>query len=1139
LLVRKRVSRVLLTVALTGSVLSAVGQQATALPNLQAVAASSVASGGPASSLVTLITGDRIMVSGDSYSVQYDPARRDVNYLAYRHDGHLTVIPSDAIGLLGDQLDSQLFDVTALAQMGYKDGQDLGVIVMHDKNSKAAAKSAVSDAGDKLAADLYSINGFAVREGKGKAGNLWKQLTTGNNHGRKLQKGITKIWLDGISHTSLDQSVPQVGAPLAWAAGFDGTGIKIGIVDTGIDTTHPDLAGKVVAASDFTGEGLQDDFGHGTHVASIAAGTGAASGGQFKGVAPGAQLINAKACNHFGSCPDSWVISAMQYAANQGAKVINMSLGGPDLPGVQPLEQAVNDLTASNGVLFIIAAGNTNPPVPQFSVSSPSTADAAVSVGAVAPDDSLAFFSNRGPRVGDAFLKPDITAPGMNITAARSSTSSLPGGQYTDLSGTSMATPHVAGGAAILLQSHPTWTPAQLKSALIGSAQLPFNSTSVFDQGGGRLDVGYGYHQSVLASPPSVSLGRQVGPHSDDPVDNRTITYTNLNPTSGVNLTLTLKTEAPGGGAAPAGMFTLSSSTLNLAPGGTGSVTLTSTSSVSAPDGLYGGWVQASGNAGGVHVETPFGVHRAPAGRELTFNNLNRSGNITDGYATVLLPLTAGNPVYPIVSNSGSGLAGPRTEFIQNGDYILVSSIPEASTGYLDRSLLANPKFTVDASTPSTIDLLAAQAQPVNITVPNPSAVTNDTEIAIAYTNNPNVAFQTLGSGNLFTKQLGPANTFYPNLMTKVHRSAYVPAAGRTDSRNAPSLYNVAWFPEQQFPTGFTGTVTAAQLAQRTVNYGRNTGTGAVGTKEWHPQPSGRLFIPNFSTLQTVFDLPFTRTEYVNTDGIRWDGYFSERTFPGGNETFAGTQDSGLIAYTAGSTGTENWNKPVYGPAFGNAFRVGDWVSRKGDVISFLPPMLGDSGGHAGTAWPVFAPLDGLSGSVTLKRNGTTVATANLAVDPLGPHPSATVPAAFDHYTLDATLSRGGPVDLATQVSATWAFTSATVDPNNPVPLPLWSVQFSPTLNANNSAPGGSFAIPLSAVAQQGSGVSGINTITVQYSTNDGATWTNATVTGSGANRTATVVNPASGNVSLRATVTDFASNSVTQTTVRAYHTGL
>ena len=182
-------------------------------------------------------------------------------------------------------------------------------------------------------------------------------------------------------------------------------------VDTGVDEKHPDLVGQQIAEKNFTTDpDNTDNVGHGTHVGS----TVASHDSKYGGVAPGAQLIDAKVCVEFG-CQESWILDGMRWAAEQGAQVVNMSLGGGDTPEIDPLEQAVNELTAQYGTLFVIAAGNSGSP---GTVSSPSTAEAALSVGAVDRDDSLAFFSSKGPRVGDSGLKPEVTAPGVYCRSA-------------------------------------------------------------------------------------------------------------------------------------------------------------------------------------------------------------------------------------------------------------------------------------------------------------------------------------------------------------------------------------------------------------------------------------------------------------------------------------------------------------------------------------------------------------------------------------------------------------------------------------------------------------------------------------------------------------------------------------------------
>jgi subtilisin family serine protease len=174
-----------------------------------------------------------------------------------------------------------------------------------------------------------------------------------------------------------------------------------------------------------TSTDVHDLAGHGTHVASIMAGSGAASGGRYRGVAPDATIVSAKVGDF--EVAESSVIAAMEWAAGpQHASVVNMSLGFSDALGNDPVETAVNDLTDRYGTLFVVASGNdgingNNPNGAQdYDVGSPATADAALSVGAVDHDDQLADFSSRGPRLGDDAIKPEITAPGVDVTGARS-----------------------------------------------------------------------------------------------------------------------------------------------------------------------------------------------------------------------------------------------------------------------------------------------------------------------------------------------------------------------------------------------------------------------------------------------------------------------------------------------------------------------------------------------------------------------------------------------------------------------------------------------------------------------------------------------------------------------------------------------
>lgn len=159
--------------------------------------------------------------------------------------------------------------------------------------------------------------------------------------------GVDRIWLDGRRLVSLDASVPQIGAPAAWQAGYTGRGVTVAVLDSGVDAEHPDLVGRVTDSVNFTDAADDGDLtGHGTHVASIIAGSGAALEGRYRGVAPEATLISGKVCP-YEYCDDSAILAGMHWAAaEKRADVVNLSLGGPDTPEIDPLEEAVNRLTA-------------------------------------------------------------------------------------------------------------------------------------------------------------------------------------------------------------------------------------------------------------------------------------------------------------------------------------------------------------------------------------------------------------------------------------------------------------------------------------------------------------------------------------------------------------------------------------------------------------------------------------------------------------------------------------------------------------------------------------------------------------------------------------------------------------------------
>ncbi len=298
---------------------------------------------------------------------------------------------------------------------------------------------------------------------------------------------VERIWLDLPVHTWLDTSVPLLGVPKVWATGVRGKGIIIAVMDTGADVTHPDLAGRVTATRDFTGQGFSDGHGHGTHVCGIAAGSGAASGGKYTGVAPEASLIVAKVLKADGGGLTSDVMAGVEWAVNQRVQVINLSLGSSGPADGTDALSATCDAAWGRGVVVCVAAGNDGPG--SGTVGSPGCARKVITVGATDDVDAIASFSSRGP-TQDGRQKPDICFPGVGIAAPRAagtSMGSVVDDHYTRASGTSMATPHASGAAALILQANPTYTPDQVKGRLMETAKnLGLDGNT---QGAGRANV--------------------------------------------------------------------------------------------------------------------------------------------------------------------------------------------------------------------------------------------------------------------------------------------------------------------------------------------------------------------------------------------------------------------------------------------------------------------------------------------------------------------------------------------------------------------------------------------------------------------------------------------------------------------------
>lgn len=358
--------------------------------------------------------------------------------------------------------------------------------------------------------------------------------------------------LDGVRSVYGPATYRVMGGPALGAIGVRalpgyspanaGDGIKIGIIDDGIDQTHPFFnpatftmpagfpkgqraftTAKVIVARSFPPPGATyapaklafdaGDSSHGTHVAGIAAGNAntPSPGLRLSGVAPRAYLGNYRALTIpteaevglDGNAPE--LVAAIEAAVADGMDVINLSLGEPEIEPSRDIVALALDAAADAGVVSTVAAGNDFGDFGAGSVTSPGSSEKAIAVAASsdAALPEIASFSSAGPAPVSLRLKPDVTAPGVGIV------SSVPGG-WSSFSGTSMAAPHVAGAVALLLQRHPDWTPAQLKASLSATAKpttVDGRPSPVTRAGAGLIDVARADAPLITTTPTSLSLG--------------------------------------------------------------------------------------------------------------------------------------------------------------------------------------------------------------------------------------------------------------------------------------------------------------------------------------------------------------------------------------------------------------------------------------------------------------------------------------------------------------------------------------------------------------------------------------------------------------------------------------------------------
>ncbi|GII83385.1 serine protease [Sphaerisporangium siamense] len=981
--------------ALTLAALSVLGVVAAPSAAGTAPARPGPSSTGPLGS-VTLITGDRVTVTGEAdgpqgYQVTPGPGRQ-VSFAIQTFAGHTLVLPSDAAPLIGKGLvDERLFDVTQLLEWEYDDAHRTDIPIMTEGGAPPRAATA--------GRGLDSVGLTASRVPKARATTAWNSLRPASE-ARTLASGVSKLWLDGRVSPALDRSVPQIGAPEAWKNGLTGKGVTVAVLDSGYDPGHPDLKGVVTQAANFSDDpDTRDPDGHGTHVASTVAGSGAASGGRYKGVAPDAKIAVGKV---FGldDGRESAVIAGMQWAATEvKARVVNMSLGERDTRALDPLEQAVNILSEQTGTLFVVAAGNGGA---RQSIDSPGSADAALTVGAVDKNDTLADFSSQGPRVADQAVKPDITAPGVEIVAA-----SAGGGtsdSYIAKSGTSMATPHVAGAAAILAQRHPDWDGSRLKAALMASAE-PGEGLTPYRQGTGRVDVARAVAQTVVTDTPNVWT-YLTGPRDDEDVT-KEVTYTN---TSEEPVELKLTEDGP---------YTLSADHLAVPAGGSASVTLTLDATLQT--GVYPGTVTAT--TGEVTVRGLAGAFIEPESSYVTVTAIGRDD---DPLLAVRATLYNFETDERIPLNFFKGVAEAR---VRPGAWNLFADM-FGENGGITVSHRAVPVGRQDVS----VTLDARQGRRISLTVDDPAAEpTGASQISLRNTggNKKFVVRYDIPRGEVYV-----LSSRQPGLEYLAHQ--VLTAGGAAAVR-----YDLADYRAGRIPSDPDRKFRKAGLAQAAVTFrAQNTDAPAEFDRYVALPGENGVLVGSSATAVTT---PGTLTNYL-TPGhdLRWSGRLAQGEYV--------LTDLGQRTVRRGRS-AELWNAAVTGPTAPS-------VTRSGDRLTFgLEGLFTDAGtGRAG--W------DGdVTGAASLVRDGKVLKRSRLENCHLGRACLvADLPADHGTYTASFSAQRDVPyAALSTAIDASWTFTSAHTDDATPLALP--SIRYAPQgLDAyNRTRPGTVTRIPITA----------------------------------------------------------------------------
>ncbi|MGK5739978.1 S8 family serine peptidase [Micromonospora sp. URMC 103] len=1134
-----RKSRWLLAIAVTAATLGAVpGGPALADPSGPASTGATGAPAGGETHTVTLLTGDVVTVRSagkgcPQASVQ--PSRSDaVFHQSCGPDGHLHVVPASVASRIGSVLDPDLFDVTALIADGYDDEKTTSLPVIVQPATKAARVAALDGVVDLPIID--AVAGHVPKKSEAAA-----KLATNS-----LLAGAKKVWLDrkvratGLpaaaprttgptgtgtagadkgSRGDLDWNLTQISAPDAWKAGYTGRGVRVAVLDSGADFTHPDIAGRVVEKADFTVDGgdAVDRFGHGTHVASTIAGTGAAADGQRRGVAPDARLVIGKVLDDNGFGDDSQIIRAVEWAAER-ADVVNMSLGGeaPD-DGNDPLALAVDQASREHGALFVISSGNSG-----GAPSAPGSAASALTVGAVDRNGRLADFSSRGPLVGSNVAKPELTAPGVDVVAGRAAGTNLQDPidrYYEGMSGTSMAAPHVAGAAALLVQRHPDWNADRLKAALVGAAD-PMTGVDPYAVGAGRLNAARALSGPV-GDQPVVNLGTFAYPQSGTAETD--LTWTGDTTPATVTLDLDVTVVNHDGTVARRGAVSLSSSTVRVKRGSTAGTTLRiNRAALAARPGYYMATVTARAAGHRAVTTTPVAFYVEPRSFDLTVQTKPMTGAPEGAETWVGIAVTNLDDPY-ISAGGGFGQAGETVtvrvaagRYAVSAGYSSYDPLTDAQAGVY----VAETDIPISGARSITLD--PATARPVTATVDGAPTTPILTSFVLQQTTKNGLSWWNSVTGLGDGAKVSVSALREPGIGSlRAYAAFYLQSPqGVAD----PYSYDLAHEYAGGVPADPSYRVSKAEQARLARVDER---FNQVDSPEMFTSLRRYMFAPDglYLTQLRTFGLPTNRRSYLSPGFL----YMDEAVYGG-----LPAQEQ-MRSYEAGSRQSRIWaRQPLHSDWVDGIVTTGDAIpcatapSRTRGNLHLDMVMLTDQHGRADC---LQGGSIGINRKLSVYRNGTLVEEQDAS------RADVTVPQQAADYRVTLDVETGLVLPVSTKVSTAWTFRSVGPTGTGSVPLPLLAVDYALPMDAANHVTGGSGEFTV----RQARGVPAqkVTSFQVWTSTDDGATWKAAPVTRDGSSYRADLPTVTDGQaVSLRVKADGSAGSGIDQTVIRAYKAG-